>query len=129
MSEPKYPSINVRLVGQDGNAFAILGRVNHAMKRAGVCQAERDLFRKEATSGDYNHLLRTVMEWVATDEDEEDEDDYDDCEDIRECPVCGEDTLDDRSAWCTTCAEEIHVCPECETAWPGELPCPECGWE
>ncbi len=68
----KYPHINVRLVGEDGNAFAILGRVNHALRMAKVPKEERDAFIKEATSGDYNHLLATCMDWVNCDgEDEE----------------------------------------------------------
>ena len=30
MSTPKYPQVKVKLVGEDGNAFAILGRVQRA---------------------------------------------------------------------------------------------------
>lgn len=70
----KYPDVNVRLVGEDGNAFAILGRVTGALRRSGVDKATIDQFREEATSGDYDNLLRTVLAWVATDEDEDDED-------------------------------------------------------
>jgi len=73
--EPKFPQINVQMVGQDGNAFSILGRVQSAMRKGGIDQAERDAFREEATAGDYNHLLATVMKWVSVDaEDEWDED-------------------------------------------------------
>ncbi|SMY01259.1 hypothetical protein BSP239C_03205 [Brevibacterium sp. 239c] len=64
MDKPKYPDVSVPLVGQDGNAFAILGRVTRALNKAGVSQAERDEFFNEATSGDYDHLLRTVVAWV-----------------------------------------------------------------
>ncbi len=60
---PKYPNIKVQLVGQDGNAFAILGNCLAAMRRAELPQEERDKFQKEATSGDYDHLLITCMEW------------------------------------------------------------------
>lgn len=66
---PKYPKINVRLVGEDGNAYAILGRVRAAMRRAGLSIDEIEAFTEEAMSGDYGNLLRTVMEWVSTDED------------------------------------------------------------
>jgi len=62
--EVKYPEISVQLVGQDGNAFAILGRVQKALRRGGVDKAEQDEFMAEATSGDYNHLLQTCMKWV-----------------------------------------------------------------
>ena len=61
---PKYPEIEVQLVGEDGNAFAILGRVIKAMRRGGVEQSEIDTFQQEATSGDYDNLLQTVMKWV-----------------------------------------------------------------
>jgi len=62
--EPKYPDIKVRLVGEDGNAFSILGRVQQAMRRGGVPDEERKAFFEEATSGDYDHLLMTVTRWV-----------------------------------------------------------------
>lgn len=63
----KYPEVNVPLVGEDGNAFAILGRVQKAMRRAGVPKEELDAYFAEATSGDYDHLLRVTMEWVNAD--------------------------------------------------------------
>lgn len=71
--EPKYPQVKVELVGQDGNAFAILGRVTGAMRRAGLSADQRNEFMAEAMSGDYDHLLQTVMEFVTVD-DEVDED-------------------------------------------------------
>jgi hypothetical protein len=64
---PRYPDIKVRLVGHDGNAFAILGRVSKAMRQAGIDKQERDAFMAEATAGDYNALLATCMRWVNTD--------------------------------------------------------------
>ena len=75
---PKFPEVHVELVGQDGNAFSILRRVSTAMRRAGVSAEEQSAFRAEATSGDYNHLLHTVGEWVtvAAPEDDEDDDEY-----------------------------------------------------
>jgi hypothetical protein len=64
MSQPRYPDVTVKLAGRDGNAFAVLGAVSRALRKAGVPAAEVDAFRKEATSGDYEHLLRTCMKWV-----------------------------------------------------------------
>lgn len=61
---PKYPNIAVQLSGNDGNAFAILGAVSKALRRAGVAKEEQTEFYSQATSGDYDHLLRTAMEWV-----------------------------------------------------------------
>lgn len=60
----KYPDITVKLVGEDGNAFAILGTVRKALRRAGIPADEIAEFTAEATNGDYNHLLRTVLAWV-----------------------------------------------------------------
>ncbi len=60
---PKYPNIKVKLLGEDGNAFFILGRCLQAMRRAGISEKERDEFRKEATSGNYDHLLATCFKW------------------------------------------------------------------
>jgi len=64
MNNVKYPNIKVKLVGEDGNAFAILGRVKQAMRRGGVLPDEIKMFITDATSGDYNHLLATCMAWV-----------------------------------------------------------------
>ncbi len=60
----KYPEIEVDLVGTDGNAFALIGKVRQALKANGVSKEEIDDFSKEATSGNYNHLLQTCMKWV-----------------------------------------------------------------
>ena len=65
MAEVRYPEIEVELVGGSGNAFAIIGAVNKALRRGGVSEEERDAFMEEATSGDYNHVLQTCMAWVA----------------------------------------------------------------
>lgn len=74
---PKYPHINIPLVGEDGNAYAILGRVRGIMNRNGLGD-KRDEFTAEATSGDYNNLLATVMLWFSV--DEQLSDDYEDDE-------------------------------------------------
>ena len=64
--EPKYPLIKVKLTGEDGNAFAILGRVTRALRNARVPLEERKEFQAEATKTDYNNVLQTVMRWVKT---------------------------------------------------------------
>ena len=63
-TQPRYPDVQVQLSGEDGNAFAILGRTAAALRAAGVPQQEIDAFFAEATSGDYDHLLHTTMTWV-----------------------------------------------------------------
>jgi hypothetical protein len=51
------------LIGQDGNAFVMLGLCLRAARAAGWTQEQRDAFRTEATRGDYNHLLATAMQY------------------------------------------------------------------
>ncbi len=67
---PKF-DIDVTLVGEDGNAFNLMGIVTREMKRAKdengekICtQDDINLFLKEATETDYDHLLMTCMKWV-----------------------------------------------------------------
>jgi hypothetical protein len=68
----RYPEINLPLIGEDGNAYSILGRASKLMRRAGIDKAERDEFMAEATSGDYDNLLMTCHKWFNVwDEDEE----------------------------------------------------------
>jgi hypothetical protein len=61
---PKYPDILVKLTERDGNAYVILYAVMSALKKAGVPKEEIDAFEVIAKSGNYDHLLQTVMEWV-----------------------------------------------------------------
>lgn len=60
----RYPQIKVRLVGEDSNAFNIMGLVRRALKEHKVCTAEQEAFASEARSGDYDRLLQTCMRWV-----------------------------------------------------------------
>jgi hypothetical protein len=62
--KPPTNKPKVKLIGEDGNAFAILGRVSKALRNAGADQEYINQFRNEATSGDYNHLLSTAMKYV-----------------------------------------------------------------
>lgn len=61
MTQCKKPI--VKLIDEDGNAFAILAKVNKALKHAGM-EKEAKEFMAEATTGDYDHLLQTVMNYV-----------------------------------------------------------------
>jgi hypothetical protein len=53
----------VKLVGTDGNAFAILGKVKKAIAKSDHPELA-SVFMNEAMSGDYDHLLATCMEYV-----------------------------------------------------------------
>lgn len=63
-TEVRYPDIEVRLTGTDGNAYALMGKVAAALKAHGVPKATVDEFFAEATAGDYDNLLRTCALWV-----------------------------------------------------------------
>ena len=62
----KYPltDVTVRLIGEDGNAFSILGRIRMALSKAGYDKEFIDKFTAEATSDDYNHLIATACKYV-----------------------------------------------------------------
>jgi hypothetical protein len=59
----KYP-VSVQLSGNDGNAFAIMGAVKSALKKAGATSEEMSQYVSDSMSGDYDNLLRVAMEWV-----------------------------------------------------------------
>jgi hypothetical protein len=54
----------VKLIGEDGNAFAIIGKVNKAMRKVGYSQEEIKKYNDEAMSGDYDNLLQVTMQTV-----------------------------------------------------------------
>lgn len=51
------------LVGQDGNAFALIGYTMRCMKECGL-RNEVNEMQERATSGDYNNLIRVCDEYV-----------------------------------------------------------------
>lgn len=51
------------LKGPEGNAFSLLRRASDSLKEAGYDKHTRDAFHEEATSGNYEHLLKTIMVW------------------------------------------------------------------
>lgn len=64
MADEERP--HVQLSGKDGNVFSILARCREALRAVG--QMDRwPTFQREATSGDYDHLLGTVMRYFAVD--------------------------------------------------------------
>jgi len=54
----------VKLTGQDGNAYSIMGRIKQALKRAGADKEYIDKYLKEATAGDYDNLLVVSMQYA-----------------------------------------------------------------
>ena len=56
--------VDVKLTGEDGNAFFIMAKVQGALRKANATEQEIDEYFDEATAGDYHHLLATTMKWV-----------------------------------------------------------------
>ena len=54
--------VKLTLVGLDGNAFALLGAFQRQARKEGWIKEEIDQVINDATSGDYDHLLRVLME-------------------------------------------------------------------
>lgn len=57
-------NVKVKLLGEDGNGFYIIGKVKKELLKAGYDKEFIQGFLKDATSGDYDTLLETVMAYV-----------------------------------------------------------------
>ena len=64
MAIPEDQRPTVRLLGEDGNAYAIMGRVTSALRKAGFDNEVVKTYQKEATAGDYDTLLRVTLGYV-----------------------------------------------------------------
>ncbi len=63
MTEPREkPTVN--LIGTDGNAFSIIGRVKEALRKAGADEEYVKNCQIEATSGNYDHLLVVTLGYI-----------------------------------------------------------------
>jgi len=56
--------IDLELEGIDGNAFAIMGAFSKQARREGWSKEEIDEVLDEARTGDYDHLLQTIMDYI-----------------------------------------------------------------
>lgn len=57
------PRPRVKLVGHDGNAFAIIARVSEALRKAGARAETISRYRQESMSADYDNVLATAMKY------------------------------------------------------------------
>ena len=55
-------TIDLNLVGIDGNAFVLLGAFSQQARREKWTQEEINSVTNEATKGDYDHLIATLAE-------------------------------------------------------------------
>lgn len=53
-------TVNLNLIGVNGNAFMIMGVFQRQAKRESWSQEEINTVLTEVKSGDYNHLLATI---------------------------------------------------------------------
>lgn len=58
----------MELVGLDGNAFSLLGTFQRNARRQGWTSEEIKEVLDDAMSGDYNHLLRVLMDHTTSEE-------------------------------------------------------------
>lgn len=63
-THPTYPNVEVELVGHDGNAFGIIGRVSKAIRQAHGAEASSAFSTQAMDCGSYDELLRFVMDTV-----------------------------------------------------------------
>lgn len=61
---PKRPKM--KLVGEDGNIFAILGRASRLLKRNGQVEQAEEMSNRVYHSGDYYKALNIISEYVET---------------------------------------------------------------
>ncbi len=55
--EPKYPEVTVIPIGEDGNTFYILCKVNKTIHHAKIDEVKIDTYMTEEINKDYDHLM------------------------------------------------------------------------
>ncbi len=72
ITNDKKVMVKLTLVGLDGNAFALLGAFKGAARKAGYKFHDIDPIIKDATSGDYDHLLAVLSDHCVDDDSDSD---------------------------------------------------------
>lgn len=54
--------VNLKLVDLDSNAFCLMGAFSKQARKEGWTKEEISVVINKCMEGDYNHLLRTLME-------------------------------------------------------------------
>lgn len=65
--------ITLELIGLDSNAFSVMGAFKNQARREGWTKAEIDAVLQECMSGDYNHLLVTLIKHCKSPDDSDEE--------------------------------------------------------
>ena len=66
LAEPEQKKPSMRLEGQDGNIFSILGRASRLLKDVGQKGQADEMFRRVTSSGSYEEALHIISEYVDT---------------------------------------------------------------
>lgn len=66
LAEPEQKKPSMRLEGQDGNIFSILGRASRLLKDVGQKDQADEMFRRVTSSGSYEEALHIISEYVDT---------------------------------------------------------------
>jgi hypothetical protein len=64
VADKPEPRPVVQLSEMDGNAYAIIGAVVKALRRAGASERHVDAFVHEAMASDYDGLLQAAMRYA-----------------------------------------------------------------
>ncbi len=51
----------VKLLGEDGNVFGVIGKTSKALKRAGLLEQAREFTEKAFAAHSYDEVLQLVM--------------------------------------------------------------------
>jgi len=65
----KHKKVKLNLVGLDGNAFVLMGKFQQQARREGWTPDEIKVVLDKCMLGDYDHLLRTLIEYCDMNED------------------------------------------------------------
>jgi len=60
----KYPDVAVKLVGEDGNVFSVIGRVARGLRRGGHADAAVAFEEAAFNADSYDEVLRLAMSYV-----------------------------------------------------------------
>ena len=66
LAEPEQKKPSMRLEGQDGNIFSILGQASPLLKDVGQKDQADEMFRRVTSSGSYEEALHIISEYVDT---------------------------------------------------------------
>jgi len=65
--------VKLELVGLDGNAYALMGAFQRAARQQGWTKDEIKVVMDECMSGNYNHLLATLVAYTESPDEESNE--------------------------------------------------------